>query len=99
VDEGILRTPDEGPYYILRARILDGLGQAPAAKQAAEEGLRHFPPPPLLSRWELAWFEHGAELLGRAADVKTARSLRERSGDQLRPAKAGDDDLPAFSQR
>ncbi len=98
VDEALLRAPDEGPCYILRARILDALGQAHAAREAAEEGLRHFPPPELQNRWELAWFEDGAELLGRAADVKTARSLRQRTGDKLRPSKPGDDDLPAFSK-
>lgn len=98
VDEGILRQPDSGPYYILRARILEGLGQTAAAKEAAQEGFQHFSSPEQQNSWELGWFEEGAELLGREADVKTARKLRARLGDKGKGPKAGENELPVVSQ-
>ena len=98
VDEGILRQPDAAPYYILRARILEGLGQMAAAKEAAQEGIGHFPPAELQSLWELGWFEDAAELLGRADDLKAARQVRERSGGKDKGAKAGENELPVMSQ-
>ena len=98
VDEGLLRQPDAGPYYILRARILEGLGQGVAAKEAAEEGFGHFPPVALQTSWQLAWFEEGAEILGRADDVKAARRTRECSGGKDKGTKSGESDLPVVSQ-
>jgi tetratricopeptide (TPR) repeat protein len=98
VDEGILRQPDSAPYYILRARILEGLGQTAAAKEAALDGFRHFGPVELLSQWELGWFEDAAEFLGRADDVKLARKTRERSGGKDQVSKAGEKDLPVMTQ-
>lgn len=98
IDEGILRQPDEGPYYILRARILEAMGQEAAAKEAAEEGLQLFPPVELQSAWSLAWFEDGALLLGRIDDVKLARRARDRAGEDFKTATAGDNDLPVLSQ-
>jgi molecular chaperone DnaK len=97
VDEGILRQPDSAPYYIMRARILEGLGHKTAAKEAAEEGFHHFPPAETQSPWELGWFEDGAELLGRADDVKAARKARERTGGEDKGTKAGEDELPVVS--
>jgi len=98
VDEGIMRQPDSAPYYILRARILEGLGQTAAAKEAALDGFRHFGPVELLSQWELGWFEDAAEFLGRADDVKLARKTRERSGGKDQVSKAGEKDLPVMTQ-
>jgi tetratricopeptide (TPR) repeat protein len=98
VDQGILRQPDSGPYYILRARILEGLGQIPAAKEAAEEGSRHFPPVGVQSLWQLGWFADGAKLLGRAADVTSARNARARMGSTNQGTKAGENELPVVSQ-
>ena len=98
VDEGILRQPDVAPYYILRARILEGMGQTAAAKEAAQEGFRHFPPVEVQTPWQLGWFEDGAELLGRADDVKLARKTRERRGGKDTGTKAGENELPVVSQ-
>lgn len=98
VDEGILRQPNAAPYYILRARILEGMAETAAAKDAAEEGIRHFPPVEDQSRWELGWFEDAAELLGRADDVKAARKARQHSDTKGKGAKAGENDLPVISQ-
>jgi hypothetical protein len=93
-----MRQPDSAPYYILRARILEGLGQTAAAKEAALDGFRHFGPVELLSQWELGWFEDAAEFLGRADDVKLARKTRERSGGKDQVSKAGEKDLPVMTQ-
>jgi Hsp70 protein/Tetratricopeptide repeat len=98
VDEGILREPDAAPYYILRARILEGLGQMAVAKEAAQEGFRHFPSAEHQNPWQLGWFEDGAEFLGRADDVKSARKARERAGGKDKGAKAGENELPVVSQ-
>jgi len=98
VDEGIVREPDSAPYYILRARILEGLGQTAAAKEAAQEGFRRFPPIEIQSPWQLGWYEDAAEFLGRAEDVKSARKARERARGQSKTTKAGENDLPVLSQ-
>jgi tetratricopeptide (TPR) repeat protein len=98
VDEGILRETDSGPYYILRAKILEGLGQSPAAKEAAQQGIGHFPPPTDQSPWELGWFETGAAILGREADVKVARRQRERRGAKPSETNAGENELPVSTQ-
>ncbi len=98
VDEGIVREPDSAPYYILRARILEGLGQTAAAKEAAQEGFRRFPPIEIQSPWQLGWYEDAAEFLGRADDVKLARKARERARGQNQTTKAGENDLPVLSQ-
>jgi molecular chaperone DnaK (HSP70) len=98
VDEGIVREPDSAPYYILRARILEGLGQTTAAKEAAQEGFRRFPPIEIQSPWQLGWYEDAAEFLGRADDVKSARKARERVRGQSKTTKAGENDLPVLSQ-
>ena len=98
VDEGIVREPDSAPYYILRARILEGLGQTAAAKEAAQEGFRRFPPIEIQSPWQLGWYEDAAEFLGRADDVKSARKARERARGQSKTTKAGENDLPVLSQ-
>jgi hypothetical protein len=98
VDEGILRQPDAGPYYVLRARILEALGENSAAKEAAHEGLRLFPPVELQSQWQLAWFEDGAELLGRADEVRVARKMRERNGSKETSAHNTDNELPIVSR-
>jgi molecular chaperone DnaK (HSP70) len=98
VDEGILREPDSGPYYILRARILDGMGQSVAAKEAAQQGIGHFPPLSAQSPWHLGWYENGAATLGREADVKAARLQRERKGVQPKGSRTGENELPVVSQ-
>ena len=98
VDEGIVREPDSAPYYILRARILEGLDQTTAAKEAAQEGFRRFPPIEIQSPWQLGWYEDAAEFLGRADDVKSARKARERARGQSKTTKAGENDLPVLSQ-
>jgi len=98
VDEGIVREPESAPYYILRARILEGLGQTAAGKEAAQEGFRRFPPVEAQSPWHLGWYEDAAEFLGRAEDVKSARKARERARGQSKTAKAGENDLPVLSQ-
>jgi len=98
VDEGILRQPDAAPYYMLRARILECMGQQAAAKEAAQEGFHHFPPAALQSPWELGWFEDGAQLLGRADDVKLARKTRDQSGSKGKTTTAGENELPVVSQ-
>ena len=98
VDEGILRETESGPYYILRAKILEGLGQSPAAKEAAQQGIGHFPPPTDQSPWELGWFETGAAILGREADVKVARRQRERRGAKPSETNAGENELPVSTQ-
>ncbi len=98
VDEGILRQPDSGPYYILRARILDGMGQPVAAKEAAQQGMGHFPPLSAQSPWQLGWYEDGASTLEREADVKAARQQRERKGAQPKGSKTGENELPVVSQ-
>lgn len=98
VDEGILRQPDAGPYYVLRARILEGMGQTESAKEAAEESILHFPAAEHQSPWELAWFEDAAELLGRADDVQAARKARSRRSGKDKATKAEENDLPVISQ-
>jgi hypothetical protein len=97
IDEGILREPDSGPYYALRARILEGLGQAAAAKESAEEAMTHFPPVGEQSAWDLGWYEDAARLLGREKEVKSAKSAREQSGSSG-VRHSGDDDLPVMMQ-
>ena len=97
IDEGILRQPDSGPYYILRSRILNGMGQVAAAKEAAQQGLEHFPPVKSQSPWHLGWFEDGAATLGREADVNAARLQRERNGVQRQESKTGENELPVVS--
>ena len=98
VDAGILRQPDSGPYYILRSKILVGLGQSAAAKEAAQEGMGHFPPIATQSPWHLGWFEDGASTLTREADVKAARRQRERNGNKPQGTKAGENELPVVTQ-
>jgi molecular chaperone DnaK len=95
IDEGILREPDSGPYYALRARILEGLGQPAAAKEAAEEAMTHFAPVDEQTPWDLGWYEDAARLLGREKDVKAARGAREQSGSS-QGLRSGDDDLPVM---
>lgn len=98
IDEGILRQPDSGPYYALRARILEGLGQAVAAKQAAEEALTHFPSIAHQSSWDLGWYEDAARLLGREQDVGAARAAREKAAASSGGSPSGEDDLPVMMQ-
>ena len=97
IDEGILREPDSGPYYALRARILELLGQPDAAKEAAEEAMTHFLPVDEQTPWELGWYEDSARLLGREKEVKAARGAREQSGT-TQGLRSGDDDLPVMTQ-
>lgn len=95
IDEGILCQPDSGPCYALRARILGGLGQTSAAKEAAEEAITHFPPISDQGPWELAWYEDALRLLGREKDIKAvqaARALGNSSGSK----RFGDEDLPVM---
>lgn len=98
IDEGILRQPESGPYYALRARILEGLGQSTAAKEAAAEALTHFPPVDAQSQWDLGWYEDAACLLGRDQDVKNARAARELVSGQSGGLRSGEDDLPVIMQ-
>jgi hypothetical protein len=58
----------------------------------------HFPPLSAQSPWHLGWFEDGAAILGREADVKAARLQRERKGVQPKGSKAGENELPVVSQ-
>lgn len=97
IDEGILREPDSGPYYALRARILEGLGQPAAAKEAAEEAITHFAPASEQTPWELGWYEDAARLLGREKEVKSAKSARKQRGSSG-VCHSGDDDLPVMMQ-
>ena len=97
IDEGILREPDSGPYYALRARILEGLGQPTAAKEAAEEAMTHFAPVDEQTPWDLGWYEDAARLLGREKDVKAARGARGQNSSS-QGLRSGDDDLPVMMQ-
>jgi len=98
IDEAILREPNSAPYCILRARILQGMGQDTAAKEAAEEGMKQFPFPLFENDWQLGWFEDGAQMLGRADQVKLARSLRDQNGTSTNRTAAGENELPVMAQ-
>jgi hypothetical protein len=74
------------------------MAETAAAKDSAEEGIRHFPPVEDQSRWELGWFEDAAELLGRADDVKAARKARQHSDTKGKGANPGENDLPVILQ-
>lgn len=98
IDEGILREPGSGPYYALRARILEGLGQAAAAKQAAEEAMTHFAPVVAQDQWHLGWYEDAARLLGLEKETKAAQAARNQGGGSSGNARSGEDDLPVMMQ-
>lgn len=76
VDEAIVRDPSNGAYCVLKARILLAMEKKEASTQSAEHGLSLFPPIQQQSDWQLAWFESGAFLLKREADLKAVRELR-----------------------
>jgi molecular chaperone DnaK (HSP70) len=97
IDEGILRQPDSGPYYALRARILEGMGQSDAAKEAAAEAITHFPAVDDQSPWELGWYEDAACLLGRNKEQKAAKEARAQTGSSI-GTRSGEDDLPVIMQ-
>ena len=73
------------------------MGQVAAAKEAAQQGLEHFPPVKSQSPWHLGWFEDGAATLGREADVNAARLQRERNGVQRQESRTGENELPVVS--
>lgn len=95
VDEGLLRQPDSGPYYILRARILNNLNQHSAAKEAAREGLQHFDGVAEQTPWELGWYEEGSRMLGLDEAVKKAKQARESNNNTC--ASDSESDLPVIS--
>ncbi|HEV2207393.1 MAG TPA: Hsp70 family protein [Verrucomicrobiae bacterium] len=76
LDEAIVREPSDGAYLILKARILQAMGKKEAATQAAETGMGLFPPIPELPTWQQGWFESGASILNREADLKAIRQFR-----------------------
>jgi tetratricopeptide (TPR) repeat protein len=96
IDEGILRQPDSGPYYILRARILENMNQHAAAKEAAREGLQHFDDVAHQTSWELGWYEEGSRILGLDEAVKQAKQARESNSSNT-GASTGESDLPVIS--
>lgn len=97
IDEGIERQPESGPYYALRARILESLGEKSSAKEAAEEALSHFPPVTEQGAWSLGWYEDAARLLGRDKEVKLAREAKSK-GDSSDSSTIGAEDLPVLMQ-
>ena len=52
------------------------MGKKEAASEAAETGMGLFPPVQELPIWQQGWFESGASILNREADLKAIRQLR-----------------------
>jgi len=96
VDEGILKEPQSGPFYILRANILQKMDQTTAAKDTAREGLRLFPSPEEQSRWELGWYRSGASMLDLKDEVEAAKKAQNSNTTSGKTQTDGGD-LPVIS--
>lgn len=78
IEHAIAADPDNAPYYVLQARIVQDLGKAFAVEQFLEIGLKRFPPLAQQSAWELHWYQSAAELRKDEETIEAVRRERHR---------------------
>lgn len=77
VDNAIAKEP-AAPYIVLRAMILEKLGEKEQFKKELEDALALFDPVGSLSDWELGWLSTAARMAGEAEKQKEAEQEIKR---------------------
>lgn len=91
-----LSSEREPPYLVLRARILQDMGNQAERDRCLCEAFEEFDQPERSSEWALGWFLTAAEMDGRTAEVARARQLLlARGGERVEGAGGV---LPAVSR-
>ncbi len=83
-----------GPYLVLLTRILRGLGRSNEADAALKEAFERFGPVSTLDDWELAWYQHGAQIAGDEKRLKEAAAERQKRRKGLPLAIQAEGALP-----
>jgi tetratricopeptide (TPR) repeat protein len=92
VDNAIAKEP-AAPYIVLRAMILEKLGEKEQSKKELEDALALFDPVGSLSDWELGWLSTAARMAGDSEKQKEAdqeikgrarRAVSNQSADEER---------------
>ena len=75
VEAAIARSAS-APYYVLKAKIASALGDRARSSAALDRAMAEFAPVPLLSGFELGWYESAARLRDDEDGVERAKAER-----------------------
>ncbi|MBV5350015.1 hypothetical protein JZU71_02325, partial [bacterium] len=68
---------ESGAAYILKAQILEKLGDEEESQAALESGWENFGPLYVLEDWELHWYQKAADMLNDSESVAEAKAERK----------------------
>jgi tetratricopeptide (TPR) repeat protein len=93
IDDTLEKTNDRGAYLVLKADILNRMGQKTQAKKVATKALEAFAPVKEQSQWELGWYVSNAFFLEDNKALNEATAERDRR-KQAKAEEPLDDDTP-----
>ena len=91
VDNAIAKEP-AAPYIVLRAMILEKLGEKEQFKKELEDALALFDLVGSLSDWELGWLSTAARMVGEAEKQKEAEQEIKRRARRAVSAPSTDEE-------
>lgn len=76
--EPILCYEDEGPYFVLRAMLAEGVNDSNNRKKYLDLALKKFGPVETLSDWELGWYLTAQQMIGNEKEYNRAKNEQKR---------------------